>query len=431
MDASWNLEAVPKPTEAVMFAIYTLAVGTLSSVESRTLFDEDKMVLWRRYRVASMQALVAADLLSTKDFEVLQAFFLFLIAETESDFSSTLSALAVRIAQRMGVYNSNPPESLSFFQQEMRVRLSWQLRALTALHTWSIAPFHERTEMRLPLNVNDSDLHPDMAGPPVEHVGPTEMIQVLMKYEVAHWTRTSHSMNKFFEGKSRDVVHGTQSLEQKLAAIAEIEDIYNRRYLRLADPKIPLHNLAITMARLATARMRFMIYHPRRCPVPDGDVLFENALIVLEGSEKCRRLQFATHLLVHMSTRSQVDAFVYLLSELRRRCIGDRVDDAWRVIEAVYSRHQEFIENEDSAFYSALRDLTLEAWDARQMELARVSGTWNATVPEYIQSLKSKRSKASGEAAAVSVAVDESTMNMLLSTDNSFNWDYWGDILQG
>jgi hypothetical protein len=62
-----------------------------------------------------------------------------------------------------------------------------------------------------------------------------------------------------------------------------------------------------------------------------------------------------------------------------RRCSGDRVALAWRLVEDLYDEHPELIYDAESTFYTAFGDLTLEAWEARRKELARIQ---DAPAPE-------------------------------------------------
>ncbi len=107
-EASWNLEGATKPTVAIMFAVYTLAVTSISAIECEELFREDKATLVSRYRAATIQALLAAGLLTTRDLEVLQAFLLLLLTDPYSDLTSTLTGLAIRIAEKMGLPECGP-----------------------------------------------------------------------------------------------------------------------------------------------------------------------------------------------------------------------------------------------------------------------------------------------------------------------------------
>ena len=96
-EVSWNIPSISKPTQAIMFAVYTLAIGSLSQLDCVKLFDQEKDVLFDQYRKSTIQSLIAAELLSTRDVEVLQAFVLFLVSikslgseecrQTDNDYS--------------------------------------------------------------------------------------------------------------------------------------------------------------------------------------------------------------------------------------------------------------------------------------------------------------------------------------------------------
>lgn len=79
LEVSWNLEAVTKPLEAIMFGVYALAVVSMKGSECVETFGETKSVLLNRYRSGAAQALIAAGLHTTRDLEVLQALILFAV----------------------------------------------------------------------------------------------------------------------------------------------------------------------------------------------------------------------------------------------------------------------------------------------------------------------------------------------------------------
>lgn len=79
LEVSWNLEAVSKPLEAVMFSVYALAIFSMNASDCVQVFNEARSVLLGRYRSAAAQALIAAGLHITRDLEVLQALVLLLV----------------------------------------------------------------------------------------------------------------------------------------------------------------------------------------------------------------------------------------------------------------------------------------------------------------------------------------------------------------
>jgi hypothetical protein len=79
LDASGNLNNLPKTVEALLFAIYAMSVTSLSDAECHTMLGEPKSIVGQRFRSGAQHALVNANFLKTADIMVLQAFVLFLV----------------------------------------------------------------------------------------------------------------------------------------------------------------------------------------------------------------------------------------------------------------------------------------------------------------------------------------------------------------
>lgn len=82
LDATSDLERVPKNIEALMFGIYSMAVATLNEEECHSAFGEDKMILFSRYQADTRQALINSGYLKSSDIVVLQAFTLYLVSSS-------------------------------------------------------------------------------------------------------------------------------------------------------------------------------------------------------------------------------------------------------------------------------------------------------------------------------------------------------------
>lgn len=82
----------------------------------------EKDVLLKRYRFGTEQALARADFLNTNEIVTVQAFVLFLVCVRRYDgtrFVWSLTALAVRIAQSLGLHRDGTKFNLSPFDTEM------------------------------------------------------------------------------------------------------------------------------------------------------------------------------------------------------------------------------------------------------------------------------------------------------------------------
>lgn len=80
IEASANLEKVPKSVESLMFAIYLMAVTSLEDAEVAKMFNEPKPTVLSTFHTGLQQALVNAGFMRTSDTMVLQAYMLYLVS---------------------------------------------------------------------------------------------------------------------------------------------------------------------------------------------------------------------------------------------------------------------------------------------------------------------------------------------------------------
>lgn len=245
--------------------------------------------------------------------------------------------------------------------------------------------------MRLPLNVNDSDLYPEMSDPPTEYSRFTEMGYCLLKYETHLVFRRSPHTAGITRGPQRLAELRSLPTPTKDQLVSEIESVYEQKYLQYCDPKVPLHYLAMIIARLAVSQMRLGCHHPRRNPnwsdPEETDLVFLNSVRLIEYDNLLRKTKFAQQLLRHLAARKQMDALICVLTELRRRTTGDLVETAWREVEIVFDDHPRLLEDTDNALFVSIGDLTLKAWETRT-----ATATGPLSTPKYILSLLKTRS---------------------------------------
>lgn len=461
LEMSWSLETVTRPLEAVMFGVYALAITSMRPPDCVEAFGETKSNLLNRYRSGAVQALIAAELHSTKDLEVLQAFVLFLVCPTycrfakdeyinadplqlldpRSELSVTAVATATRIGHKMGLHRTGADPHMLFFEQEMRLRVWWQIIRLESRVrrkalglTSSMA---DLGDVRLPLNVNDAELHPHMANrPAIEHPGATEMLYCLLKYEIAHYVRSQHTVATDATRNPYELVASTrpEGMAKKKKVLTDLERIYEDKYLCHCDPCIPLHHISATVARLTINRVRFWCYHPRHQPESgrhmsqaDQDLVFESSIRLLQLNHDVRGTHFSVHLLEHLLACTEVEALVYMVSELRQRVTGDLVRTAWALVGRMYEDYPQLLQDDDK-FYTALADLTLTAWEARRRE-AEAHGD---VAPEFIGVLQGMRRDVGSEDAPTAVIGDVVPDGGFFQVgsihDDPLDWVYWNEL---
>jgi Fungal specific transcription factor domain len=461
LEVSWNLETVARPLEAVMFSVYALAITSMRPSDCVQTFGETRSVLLNRYRSGAAQALIAAELHSTRDLEVLQAFVLFLVCPSYSSFvrdefitfyhpsqlldprseiSVTVVAIATRIGHKMELQRTGADPHIPFFEQEMRLRVWWQIMRLDSRArrkalglTSSMVDYGD---VRMPMNVNDAELHPHMANrPAVEHAGATEMLYCLMKYEIEHYVR---SWLAIAATNPYELVASTSpermARNRKRKVLTDLEQMYEDKYLCHCDPSIPLHHISATVARLTIHRLRFYYYHPRHQPEDgrqmsqaDQDVVFESSIRLLQLDFDGRGTKFSAHLLEHQLACTEVEALVYMVSELRQRVSGDLVRTAWALVERMYDEYPQLLQDDDK-FYTALADLTLKAWEARRRE---VDANGDA-VPEFIKVLQRGHvgEPEDAQTALIEDMIPDGGFQFGLIHDDPLDWVYWNELPQ-
>lgn len=120
----------------------------------------------------------------------------------------------------------------------MRIRIWWQIQCLGAralqTSTGYVPLVQDIGNVRMPMNLNDSELHPNMVNSPSVHNGATEMIYCLMKYEGARWQQLARSAKKPPSNPS-----STQPVGLKDQAIRDLELAFEEKYLRFAMLEFP------------------------------------------------------------------------------------------------------------------------------------------------------------------------------------------------
>jgi len=311
----------------------------------------------------------------------------------------------------MGLHRNGETLGLSLFETEIRRRVWWQIAQLDGMSgELSGSKFSRYTlfdSMTVPLNVNDSDLNPAMRELPVEHVGATEMMFCGVRYHIGKFHMgefMSSSLANVQQGSAADVAWQIPSIaaapfSDREGAIEELEKLLEDNYLRYCDPVLPLHLLSIIMARSAILVLWLRARHPRQSPdkgasmtEEERETLFAKSLKYLEYESIGHSSQIARRFLWHTSNHFQWHAFIYALSELRRRTVGEGVDKAWQLVSEVYRYHPEMLSEGKSSLYRAVGNLAIKAWEVRETEYVRRYGCLpSGGAPPFISALRLQR----------------------------------------
>ncbi|KAF9691785.1 hypothetical protein EKO04_010545 [Ascochyta lentis] len=207
---------------AIDCAIAFAAVKTLTPGECYSKLGAEKRVVEARLRHILESALAACDILNSKEIVTLQAFTLYIMfmCSTESTQSSwALLALAIRIAQGLGMHRDGDGASLDAFHAEMRRRLWWQLVVLDVLLSTDRGSEPLIREncftTRRPLHINDADINLQSSSPIHEQSHMVEMTLPLVYMEALHTLKTINLSQVSTESQANRASSFLENLENK------------------------------------------------------------------------------------------------------------------------------------------------------------------------------------------------------------------------
>jgi len=253
--------------------------------------------------------------------------------------------------------------------------------------------------MNLPLNISDCDLNPNMVETPRTREGASEMMFCSVRYEVSIAMKNAGAFGQ--KPPSGGWSQTDNAMSEKDKSIDELENRLHDKYIQYCDPSVPFHLMTITLAKSIICIMRLMAHHPRQysdkginMPQKEKDMLFDQCLKLLEYDILLHENKLLSRFSWHTNSHYQIDSFIYLISELRRRNSGEMVDRAWQLIEKAYTYRPEMITRSKNILYFAIGNLTLKAWEQREESGVLNRGAYHLTLPRCISLLRSQRQQA-------------------------------------
>ncbi|KAJ5636624.1 uncharacterized protein N7484_009937 [Penicillium longicatenatum] len=348
IEAAQHPEALDKNSEALVFSIYLSAIVSSKPEDCLAKLGEDRKSAVKRYRFAVEQALARAGFLNTQSLVLLQAAILFLICirrEDDSKFVWSMDAIVLRLAQGLGLHRDGTNFALKPFETEMRRRLWWHicLMDIRSSEDHGTDPLiHESMyDTRLPLNINDDDLYPEMTETPTERECCTDMTFLLIRCEITSALRRANYTCPGSRFRMGDPGPSTERCERMIQII---NNRVEERYIKHCDMNIPLHWAAATVARLILAKLWLIVHHPMTRKDRSTNVsqttresLFLTAIEVLEFGRLLETDPKTAKWGWLFRTNMQWHGVAFVLSEVCVRPICPVTDRAWNAIHALYS----------------------------------------------------------------------------------------------
>ncbi|KAK8090564.1 Aurofusarin cluster transcription factor aurR2 [Apiospora phragmitis] len=383
IEASANLGKTSKSLEALMFAIYLMAVTSLQDDEVLEMFNEERAVLLKRYYIACQQALLNASFMRNPDLTILQAYTLYLFDHSLiPGHSFCLTGIGIRLAWRMGLHRDGQQFNLSPFEVEERRRLWWTLagfdRRIGEITGSTLTAISTGGDCKLPLNINDADLHLHAKDSPVPHTGATEMIFSLTRLEFSKAPGVD-KMKPVISDPAQPVAnladHRLSSYLERLST--HMEDTY----LKFCDPKVPLHYFTLMMTRVSMCKLKVLagfFKTAMQTPAPlspfESEALFIEAIKLLEYDSTIHANDSLKGYFWFSALHFPFPAYICLVKDLRTRTTGELCERAWA---AIFENHEcrQLLRQMRSPMQLAFSPLFVKAWDAREAAESQLGRT--------------------------------------------------------
>ncbi|KAI1324142.1 hypothetical protein F5Y16DRAFT_313011 [Xylariaceae sp. FL0255] len=377
IEAGANLEKVSKSLEALMFAIYLMAISSLGDEEVKQTFGESRNDLLTKYHHGAQQALFNAGFMRMPDLTTLQAYLLYCIASrqfTDPRSLFCITGMGVRLAQRLGLQRDGAEYGFSPFEVEERRRLWWNLagfdRRIGEMCGSTITAISNGGNCKLPLNINDADLHIHAKDPPPPHTGATEMIFALTRLEFAKAPGNDKMRARLTAANPTAV---TNLADHRLNTyLDQFSHYMEETYLRFCDAKVPIHYMTLLMTRATICKLkvvsgffRVAITAPSPLPASDTEALIEEAIQMIEYDSLMQAHERLKGFLWYTKIHFPFPAYVCLLTELGQRTSGDLCERAWETIFE-HAERRKMTTVTSTPLHLSFSSLFVKAWDARE-----------------------------------------------------------------
>ena len=292
----------------------------------------------------------------------------------------TLTSLAVRIAEAIGLHHDSNTSSFRPFEIEMRRRLWWQICDLDSHASDDrgsnpIIAFNSFST-RLPLHINDDDISFDSFEEVKERDSYTDMTFTLSCNEVLD------GMIKLSYLPGSGVVDsgaaGPQDvLGQNVATVINLQRHIEERYLRHLNLTRPFHWFIRIVADIITAIMWLRVYRPmKRRPdsVPSSQIanpgILRLSVDVLERFHQIQTDPAVSQFRWLSQTYVQWHALAVTIAELCVETEGPMVERAWAIVEPSFQRMAQYVADSDRGMlWRPIKKLMSRARGVRQKSL--------------------------------------------------------------
>ena len=394
IEAASDITNINPTLEALMFSIYCTSILSLTPEGCQATFNASKEDLLMSYQSGCQQALLRCGFLRSSDRNCLTALYLYLVSEaigqvypsllkykvsvrpnTIPQSLSSMLGVAIRIAQRMGIHSEPALAKCNPLEAEMRRRLWWSLiifdTRISEIANSKTVTLDPTWDCKLPLNVNDSDLRPEMKELPPIQDRPTEALFAVVRCQFGDFMRHSACHLDFTNPALKPLarhLYSDPTLEGD--ELVKLEKAIEDQHFKFCDWDNPIHFMTIWTARANLARCRLLEHHSR---LSGSNVCRTDAQRDAATSHALRFLECDTKIMASPLTKGfrwlndfhfPFPAYIQVVQDLRRRPMSEIAHKAW---ETISDNHEVWFNTsyrDCGAFSKIFAKIVLDAWEA-------------------------------------------------------------------
>ncbi|EFR05340.1 C6 zinc finger domain-containing protein [Nannizzia gypsea CBS 118893] len=400
IDAASDITNIKPTLEALMFSIYSISILSLTEDQCSGFFGSPKKDILTGYQTSCQQALGNCDVLQSCDYECLTALYLYLVAIRPATNPASLSSLlsvAIRIAQRIGIHRESMYSKWPPLQAEIRRRLWWSLvifdNRICEMSDHGTTSLNPSWDCRIPLNVNDSELQPEVkATPVIAEYKPSEMIFVVLRCEVADFIRCSAFHLEFTNPCFNRVMASRPSNIEETQQLIALERTIEEKYLASCNSENPLHYMTTWTIRGYLAKYRLLQHYAlsaEKQPDPHHAIGISYALRMLECDTNLMASPHIKGYLWLVQFHFPFLAYIHLLQGLKRWPITNHTETAWKAMTTNYMlRIAGSNQEEHRDFFLVFSRMVLRAWEAYEYSAQEQDNI--LTTPDIVLDIKEK-----------------------------------------
>ena len=333
------------------------------------------------------------------------------------------------MAQRLGLHRDGELLGLSPMIAEERRRTWWQMQQIEIVIALVVGctpmSFNAKWDTKIPRNIEDSDISPNMTTLPADRQGLSGMSQVLYRYMIGRYIRTTAQKDSAW------FTSANMSTTDKETLLEYIRKELVNNFLQYCEPVDPMHlyiQIGVQSFLLASQRMaRLPLMASTRISDMsriDRDDFLRNCMKTMDYYILVQTTPTIAQFRWHYEYYFTSSTLVYVIIEAHHRAATTEVESLWATINRVCELHPRFIAAGSGLELSAIAHLIIRAWQQRQEHLEsqqsqNIEKPWCVAMLEAHVNARNTETVSNGQPASME-SVDSDLMNFEL-----IDWSAW------